>query len=227
MKPLEGLVALVTGGGSGIGAATCERLARDGAAVAVNGRSEDAVRDTVERCRALGVEAVPALADVSDPDAVQAAVAAVVERLGGLDIAVNNAGMQKEVPFLETDVQTWRSQLAVDLDGAFYVAHAAATHMAGARRRGDRQRHERPRAPAPSGLRPLLRRQGRPRDAHQGHGPRARAAGHPRGVGRARRDRDGDAGRPDRGRSAPSSWRASPRAGSRSRRRSPPSSPSW
>ena len=130
-KPLDGLVALVTGGGSGIGAETCARLARDGAAVAVNGRDEDELQDTLARCRELGVQAVPAVADVSDPDAVKAMVADVVEQLGGLHIAVNNAGMQKEVPFLETDVDTWRSQLAVNLDGAFYVAHAAATHMAG------------------------------------------------------------------------------------------------
>ncbi|MCU1691259.1 MAG: putative short chain dehydrogenase [Frankiales bacterium] len=131
MKALHGQVALVTGGGSGIGAETCARLARDGAAVAVNGRDADEVQATVERCRDLGVEAVPAVADVSDPDAVKAMVADVVERLGGLQIAVNNAGMQSEVPFLETDVDTWRAQLSVDLDGAFYVAHAAATHMAG------------------------------------------------------------------------------------------------
>ncbi len=130
MKALEGLTALVTGGGSGIGAQTCVRLAQDGAAVAVNGRSDDDVRDTVQRCLDLGVRAVAAVADVSDPDAVRAMVADVVEQLGGLSVAVNNAGMQQQVPFLETDVATWRAQLSVDLDGAFYVAHAAATHMA-------------------------------------------------------------------------------------------------
>ncbi len=121
----------MTGGGTGIGAEVCARLARDGAAVAVNGRSADEVAEVVERCRALGVPAAAVLGDVSQPEDVARVVRETVDQLGRITIAVNNAGFQVETPFLELDLDTWRSQLAVDLDGAFLVAHAAATQMAG------------------------------------------------------------------------------------------------
>ena len=130
MGALDGQVALVTGGGSGIGAAACLRLAADGAAVAVNGHEPDGVDDVVRRIEAEGHRALAAVADVSDPDAVEAVVRAVVDELGGLHIAVNNAGVQEETPTLETDFATWRKQLAVDLDGPFLVATAAGRHMA-------------------------------------------------------------------------------------------------
>lgn len=123
-------VALVTGGGSGIGAETCARLARDGYDVAVNGLSEQEVADVVARCTDLGVRAVSAVADVSDAEQVQRMVDDVVAELGGLHVAVNNAGFQQDLPFLETPVEVWRKQMGVDLDGPFFVAGAAARHMA-------------------------------------------------------------------------------------------------
>ena len=130
MRPLDGQVALVTGGGSGIGAETCVQLARLGAAVVVNGRRQGRVDEVVARCRALGVRAESALGSVDDPDDVTRVVAVATEQLGGLHVVVNNAGTQEETPFLELDLATWRRQLAVDLDGAFLVASAAARHMA-------------------------------------------------------------------------------------------------
>lgn len=130
MKPLDGQVALVTGGGSGIGAETCVQLARLGAAVVVNGRDAAPVDQVVARCQELGVEARPALGSVDDPDDVARVVAVATEDLGGLHVLVNNAGVQEETAFLDLDLETWRRQLAVDLDGAFLVASAAARHMA-------------------------------------------------------------------------------------------------
>ena len=129
MGALDGQVALVTGGGSGIGAATCRRLAQEGAAVAVNGHSSDNTEQVVRELTDAGHRAVAVVADVSDPAAVEQMVARVVDELGGLHIAVNNAGMQEETPTLETDVDAWRTQLAVDLDGPFFVATAAGRHM--------------------------------------------------------------------------------------------------
>ena len=126
----EGQTALVTGGGTGIGAATCRRLARAGAAVAVNGTTEDELQDVVDELEAAGGRALAVVADVSDPDAVESMVDRVVRELGGLHVAVNNAGTQEETPTLELDLETWRTQLSVDLDGAFLVATAAARHMA-------------------------------------------------------------------------------------------------
>jgi NAD(P)-dependent dehydrogenase (short-subunit alcohol dehydrogenase family) len=123
-------VALVTGGGSGIGEATCVQLARDGFAVAVNGLRPDRVNAVVRRLEASGATAVAALGDVSVPEDVDRFVGRTVEALGGLHVLVNNAGAQTHTPFLELDLKTWRSQLAVDLDGAFLVASAAAREMA-------------------------------------------------------------------------------------------------
>jgi len=130
-RPLNDQVALVTGAGSGIGAEIAARLAQQGAAVGVNGLSEQEVADTIERIISSGGRAVAAVGDVSEPADVQRFVHAVDEQLGGLHIVVNNAGLQSETPFLELDLAGWRAQLAVDLDGAFLVASAACRLMAG------------------------------------------------------------------------------------------------
>ena len=131
LRPLEGRIALVTGGGSGIGAETCAELARLGADVVVNGREAGPVDAVVARCEDLGVRARAALGSVDDPSDVERVVGVAVDGLGGLSIVVNNAGVQQETPFLDLDLATWRQQLAVDLDGAFLVASAGARHMAG------------------------------------------------------------------------------------------------
>lgn len=130
MTRLDGQVALVTGAGSGIGAAVAARLAHDGADVAINGLTNDEVADTLARVRALGRKAIAVIGDVSDPQVVAELVEGPVDQLGGLHIVVNNAGRQQETPFLELDLDTWRKQLSVDLDGSFLVASAAARHMA-------------------------------------------------------------------------------------------------
>lgn len=129
MGVLDGQVALVTGAGSGIGAEICVRLARDGAAVAVNGLDDDDVAGTLHRLEELGARAVGALGSVDDAGDVERMVRTTVDELGGLHIAVNNAGRQTASPFLELSLADWRGQLAVDLDGAFLVARAAARHM--------------------------------------------------------------------------------------------------
>ena len=130
MQRLAGQVALVTGGGTGIGAAIAVRLAAEGAAVAVNGHSEGSADGVVELIRNAGGRAIPVIADVSSPDEVAAMVQRCVDELGALTIAVNNAGVQQETPFLELEFDSWRSQLSVDLDGVFLVASAAARHQA-------------------------------------------------------------------------------------------------
>lgn len=129
-RPLDGLVALVTGAGSGIGAEVAARLGQDGAAVGVNGLSKDEVADTVARLTSGGARAVPVVGDVSDADDAHRMVAEVDEQLGGLHVLVNNAGLQKQTAFLDLDLETWRAQLSVDLDGAFLMASAACRVMA-------------------------------------------------------------------------------------------------
>ena len=127
--PLTDHVALVTGAGSGIGAEVAARLAQDGAAVGVNGRTAQKVADTVARITAGGGRAVALVGDVSDPDDAQRMVREADEQLGGLHVLVNNAGLQQHTPFLELDLTTWRAQLSVDLDGAFLMALAACRVM--------------------------------------------------------------------------------------------------
>lgn len=130
MGTLDGRVALVTGGSSGIGAATVLRLAREGAAVAVNGTQDDDVRDVVAQVEAAGGRALAVVADVSQPQQVADMVRRTVEGLGGLHLVVNNAGMQREEPSLELSFDSWRQQLSVDLDGPFLVATEAGRHLA-------------------------------------------------------------------------------------------------
>ncbi len=128
--PLDGQVALVTGATSGIGAEVAVQLARDGAAVAVNGLTDEEVQGVVQRITDSGGRAIGVVGDVSDPDAVSRMVADLDRQLGGLHILVNNAGLQTQTPFLELDLATWRSQLAVDLDGPFLLSVAAGKVMA-------------------------------------------------------------------------------------------------
>lgn len=127
---LDGKVAVVTGAGRNIGRAIALRLARDGAAILVNGRADrDAVDAVAADIRALGGRAVAHLADVSDPGAVAGLAAAAEAAYGGVDICVCNAGLRRQTPFLEMGFGEWREILSVALDGAFLVARSMAPQM--------------------------------------------------------------------------------------------------
>ena len=129
-EALAGKVAIVTGGGKNIGRAIAHRLAADGAAIVVNGRGDRAIVEaTAQEIRADGGQAMPFLADVSNPDAVAQMVEAAVREFGGLDIAVCNAGLRRQTPFLEMSFAEWREILSVALDGAFILAKAAMPQM--------------------------------------------------------------------------------------------------
>lgn len=112
MGDLDGLRALVTGGASGIGAATAQRLAVAGAAVVVLDRD---VANTTAAVQA----------DIGDDDAVRAAVAAAVEQLGGLDILINNAGIGAQGGVADNDDDEWRHVLDVNVLGLVRVTRAA------------------------------------------------------------------------------------------------------
>jgi 3-oxoacyl-[acyl-carrier protein] reductase len=127
---LDGKVALVTGAGKNIGRAIALHLARDGATVVVNGRSDQAAIDAVAgEIVAMGGKALGHLADVSDPEAVARMTDTVAARLGGIDIAVANAGLRRQTPFLDISLGEWREILSVALDGAFILAQAVVPHM--------------------------------------------------------------------------------------------------
>ena len=129
-RPLDGLVALVTGGSSGIGRAVAEGMAAAGAAVAVNYHSgQDAAREVVEGIEAAGGRAVALGGDVSDEDAVRDLVAQTVDRLGDLDVVVANAGLQKDAAFVDLTLEDWQRVIDVNLTGQFLVCREAARHF--------------------------------------------------------------------------------------------------
>lgn len=123
---LTGKVAIVTGAGSGIGYAIAERFAAAGAAVCVNylGYEADAQALARRLPRAIAVKA-----DISKVAEVQAMVDATVKQLGTVDVLVNNAGLERSVPFLDIDEATWDLMLDVDLKGAFLCAQACGRVM--------------------------------------------------------------------------------------------------
>ncbi len=128
---LAGKRALVTGANSGIGEAVAEAFGAAGADVVVNyvARPEDA-EAVVKRLEAGGVKALALEADVSNPEQVASMFAQVDEAWGGLDVLVNNAGIDgaRQVAW-ETDLAAWRKVLEVNLFGAFYCAHEALKRM--------------------------------------------------------------------------------------------------
>jgi len=127
---LAGKVALVTGAGKNIGRAIALTLARDGATVVVNGRSDAAAIEAVaEEIRAAGGTATALLADVSQEDAVAGMAADVARRHGGVDILVCNAGLRRQTAFLDLSLAEWREILSVALDGAFILSRAFAPQM--------------------------------------------------------------------------------------------------
>jgi NAD(P)-dependent dehydrogenase (short-subunit alcohol dehydrogenase family) len=124
-----GKVALVTGGGSGIGKATCELLAGRGGAVVVADVNEAAAATTAAGIRKAGGRAAAAHCDVTVGDQIQAAVERARKEFGGLDVVVNCAGILKGHLLEETPEAEWRQVLDVNLTGAFLVTKAALTAL--------------------------------------------------------------------------------------------------
>ena len=131
MGKLDGKLALVTGGGRGIGRGIVLEFAREGADVAINYRRDRAAADaTAAAVQAFGRRALVLQADVSDCAAVEKMTADAVAALGGLDIAVANSGVASRVSSVaDMDPGEWRRVMATDLDGAFYTARAAVPHL--------------------------------------------------------------------------------------------------
>jgi meso-butanediol dehydrogenase / (S,S)-butanediol dehydrogenase / diacetyl reductase len=129
---LEGRTALVTGAGSGIGAAVAERFAAEGARVTLMGRRRGALEEVASRLPPG--TAVVFAGDVTSAEDVQGAVDAAAELGSGrLDVVVNNAGVGGPGSIADVDVETWRRTLAVNLDGPFLVTRAALPRLRAAR----------------------------------------------------------------------------------------------
>lgn len=120
-QDMTGQVALVTGGGSGIGRALAHELGRRGAAVAVMGRRPDALEETVAELREHGVTATAAVADVRDQDRVVEAVAEVEDALGGIDLLVNNAAGNFVAPAEKISPNGFRAVVDIVLNGTYLL----------------------------------------------------------------------------------------------------------
>jgi NAD(P)-dependent dehydrogenase (short-subunit alcohol dehydrogenase family) len=130
MQPLVHRVALVTGGGRGIGRATALELARLGAAVAVLARSSDQVATVAAEISAHGGRALALSADVADGAAVQAAVDAVERALGPIDILINNAAVLEPLgPTATSDPEAWARAIAINVVGAYRCLRAVLPGM--------------------------------------------------------------------------------------------------
>ena len=127
---LDGRLALVTGGGGGIGGATAQALAQAGAHVVVSDIDQAAAERVVNE---IGRGEAYQL-DVADEAEVKAVVGAVMARHGRIDILVNNAGFGARIPTIDMPTERWRDVLAVNLDGSFFCAREAGRHMLAAGR---------------------------------------------------------------------------------------------
>jgi NAD(P)-dependent dehydrogenase (short-subunit alcohol dehydrogenase family) len=129
---LTGKKAFVTGASRGIGRAISVAFAEAGADVALVARDPDTLAETAREVDKHGRESVSLPCDVTDRQQLDAAVAEAAERLGGLDVVVNNAGGQRfMVPFLDTRLDGWEKVLRLNLDSAMWVCRAAGPHLTG------------------------------------------------------------------------------------------------
>lgn len=129
MARFDGRIAVVTGGGGGIGSAVCAAFAAEGASVAVLDRDGAAAQRTVDAIVAEGGSAAAFACDITERTAVDATVASVTEQLGPVDVLVNNAGWDLFVPFLDTDPDDWRRLIDINLVGALHMHHAVLPGM--------------------------------------------------------------------------------------------------
>jgi 2-hydroxycyclohexanecarboxyl-CoA dehydrogenase len=122
-------VALVTGGGGGIGGAIAAALAADGHAVAVADLRLEAARECAQRVVAAGGRAAPFAVDVTDGGSVAEAIAGAVSELGPVEILVNNAGWDELKPFVETDEEFWERVIAINFKGCLHTTRALLPGM--------------------------------------------------------------------------------------------------
>jgi 2-hydroxycyclohexanecarboxyl-CoA dehydrogenase len=129
VQGLEGKTVIVTGGGGGIGGATCLRFARAGAAVGVLDLNPEAAERVAGQIREAGGRALALRCDITERASVDAAVAAVEQGLGPVDVLVNNAGWDVFKPFIKTEPAQWERLIAINLTGALHMHHAVLPGM--------------------------------------------------------------------------------------------------
>ena len=126
---LKDQVALVTGGGQGIGAETARRLAKQGAKIVVADWDEQTAAACAEEIGGSGGQAIATKADVSKKEDAERMVALAVKEFGRLDILINNAGITRDSSLLKMEDHQWDQVVAINLSGVYYCAQAAARQM--------------------------------------------------------------------------------------------------
>lgn len=127
---LKGKVAVVTGSTSGLGRAIAIRFGQEGMKVVVNGpNDEKALAEVVEEVKKAGGEATGVVADISKEEDVKKLIDTAISEFGTLDVMMNNAGVQKEIPSHEMSLEDWNKVISVNLTGTFMCARNAIDHM--------------------------------------------------------------------------------------------------
>jgi len=128
-KSLQGRVAIITGGGTGIGFAIAKEYARLGARLVLASRSADHLEPAARELNALGAEAIAVPTDVRAPEQVDRLMVQAVERFGSIDIMVNNAAGNFICPAEKLSANGWNAVVNIVLNGTFYCSRAAGLHM--------------------------------------------------------------------------------------------------
>lgn len=129
MGKLTGKKAIITGGSRGLGKATAMAFANEGIDVAITGRNEERLKETVAELTQLGVKATYAVFDVGNYAEVKKGIAALIQTLGGVDILINNAGIAAFGTLNDMDVSTWTQIIQTNLMGMYYVTKEVLPHL--------------------------------------------------------------------------------------------------
>jgi 3-oxoacyl-[acyl-carrier protein] reductase len=129
MQDLKGKKAIITGGNRGLGKATALAFAQEGIDVAITGRDKKALQATVQELKQLGVKATYAVFDIGDYVSVQKGIKTLIDRLGSVDILINNAGIAAFGTFNEMDVDQWSQIIQTNLMGMYYVTKEVLPHL--------------------------------------------------------------------------------------------------
>ena len=129
MSELKNKKAIITGGSRGLGKATAIAFAKEGIDVAITGRNEALLKETVEELQAYGVLATYAVFDVGNYEAVKTGINSIIKTLGSVDILVNNAGIAAFGSFIDMEVSQWSQIIQTNLMGMYYVTKQVLPYM--------------------------------------------------------------------------------------------------
>ncbi|WP_151674670.1 3-ketoacyl-ACP reductase [Patiriisocius marinus] len=129
MKMLKNKKAIITGGGRGLGKATAIAFAKEGIDVAITGRNETVLKETVSEIEGYGVKAIYSVFDVGNYEEVQTSIKSIIEKLGSIDILVNNAGIAAFGTLNEMEVSQWSQIIQTNVMGMYYVTKEVLPHL--------------------------------------------------------------------------------------------------